>query len=72
MRAPAWCDRVLWRGRDVSQTSYGSTRALTQSDHKPVFSSFVVTAQRLCPRKLSAVLEETRRELDAREMASVM
>ena len=69
-RTPAWCDRVLWRGRDVSQTSYGSTRALTQSDHKPVFSSFVVTAQRLCPRKLSAVLEETRRELDAREMAS--
>ena len=69
-RTPAWCDRVLWRGRDVSQTSYGSTRALTQSDHKPVFSAFVVTAQRLCPRKLSAVLEETRRELDAREMAS--
>ena len=69
-RTPAWCDRVLWRGRDVSQLSYGSTRALTQSDHKPVFSAFTVTTQRLCPTKLSAVLNETRRDLDAAEMAS--
>ena len=69
-RTPAWCDRVLWRGRDVTQTSYGATRALTHSDHKPVFSSFIVTARRLCPQKLQTVLQETRRELDAAEMAS--
>ena len=69
-RTPAWCDRVLWRGRDVTQTSYGATRALTHSDHKPVFSSFIVTARRLCPSKLQTVLQETRRELDAKEMAS--
>ena len=69
-RTPAWCDRVLWRGRDATQLTYGSTRAMTQSDHKPVFAAFLVTAQRLCPAKLTAVLDETRRELDAAEMAS--
>ncbi|KAF9973946.1 inositol polyphosphate 5-phosphatase [Actinomortierella ambigua] len=40
-RAPAWTDRILYRGQGVYQTSY--TRAeLRKSDHRPVMSMFVL------------------------------
>ncbi|KAG0235499.1 inositol polyphosphate 5-phosphatase [Actinomortierella wolfii] len=40
-RAPAWTDRILYRGKGVYQTSY--TRAeLRKSDHRPVMSMFVL------------------------------
>ena len=68
-RTPAWCDRILYKGRDITQISYGRSE-LTQSDHKPVFSEFTVTARELLPERLQHVLQETRRELDAQEMAS--
>lgn len=37
-RAPAWCDRVLWRTRDAGHvTSVRYSRGdLLMSDHKPV------------------------------------
>ncbi|KAL6883417.1 hypothetical protein ACP4OV_010831 [Aristida adscensionis] len=38
-RTPAWCDRILWYGRGLSQLSYvrGESRF---SDHRPVYSIF--------------------------------
>ncbi|KAG8096034.1 hypothetical protein GUJ93_ZPchr0013g35413 [Zizania palustris] len=38
-RTPAWCDRILWYGRGLSQLSYvrGESRF---SDHRPVYSVF--------------------------------
>ncbi|XP_052169130.1 type I inositol polyphosphate 5-phosphatase 4-like [Oryza glaberrima] len=38
-RTPAWCDRILWYGRGLSQLSYvrGESRF---SDHRPVYSMF--------------------------------
>jgi hypothetical protein len=68
-RTPAWCDRVLWRGRDIVQLSYARAE-LVQSDHKPVMASFTLTARELQPERLQGVLQSLRRRLDAAEMAS--
>ncbi|XP_039136522.1 LOW QUALITY PROTEIN: type I inositol polyphosphate 5-phosphatase 8-like [Dioscorea cayenensis subsp. rotundata] len=40
-RNPAWCDRILWRGKGMKQMWYvrGETRF---SDHRPVYSMFTV------------------------------
>ncbi|XP_028802681.1 type I inositol polyphosphate 5-phosphatase 10-like [Neltuma alba] len=40
-RTPAWCDRILWRGRGIQQRSY-ERKELKFSDHRPVCATFVV------------------------------
>ena len=42
-RAPAWCDRVLWRTDETESSPtvvepeyYGSVQQVVSSDHKPV------------------------------------
>ncbi|CAL4924997.1 unnamed protein product [Urochloa decumbens] len=43
-RTPAWCDRILWYGRGLSQLSYvrGESRF---SDHRPVYSMFTAEVE---------------------------
>ncbi|EEF29250.1 type I inositol polyphosphate 5-phosphatase, putative [Ricinus communis] len=43
-RTPAWCDRILWRGRGIEQLSYirGESRF---SDHRPVCAVFAVEVE---------------------------
>ncbi|CAM0951252.1 unnamed protein product [Alopecurus aequalis] len=38
-RAPAWCDRILWRGKDLKQIQY-DTCDYKLSDHRPVRACF--------------------------------
>ena len=68
-RTPAWCDRILWRGWDITQLSYDRSE-LVQSDHKPVRSKFSIVARELQPERLQEVLLEHRRRMDFQEMAS--
>ncbi|XP_066327149.1 type IV inositol polyphosphate 5-phosphatase 9-like [Miscanthus floridulus] len=39
-RAPAWCDRILWRGDGMMQTRYESCGGYRLSDHRPVRAVF--------------------------------
>ncbi|CAN0919645.1 Type I inositol polyphosphate 5-phosphatase 5 [Linum grandiflorum] len=43
-RTPAWCDRVLWKGRGMEQMSYGRVESRF-SDHRPVCAIFSVDVE---------------------------
>ncbi|KAL6661387.1 hypothetical protein ACP70R_000771 [Stipagrostis hirtigluma subsp. patula] len=39
-RAPAWCDRILWRGKGMKQIRYERCGGYRLSDHRPVRAVF--------------------------------
>ncbi|OQR85018.1 inositol polyphosphate 5-phosphatase [Achlya hypogyna] len=67
VRAPAWCDRVLWRAKDpraVAQRHYGAVMGIDISDHKPVCASFVAKIQHEVEAKKEVVQREVSRDFD--------
>lgn len=62
-RIPAWCDRVLYRGKNLRQLSY-NTVPLRFSDHRPVYATFrcaVSVVDEAAKEKLSKEIYTNRR-----------
>nr|XP_016939364.1 type II inositol 1,4,5-trisphosphate 5-phosphatase [Drosophila suzukii] len=66
-RAPAYCDRVLWKGTRIEQLAYNSIMEIRQSDHKPVYAVFRVKIKTRDEVKYKRVQEEVLKAVDKRE-----
>lgn len=66
-RAPAYCDRVLWKGKRIEQLAYNSVMEIRQSDHKPVYAIFRVKIKTRDEAKYKLVLSEVLKAVDKRE-----
>jgi len=66
-RAPAWCDRILYRGRDrVQQLDY-KRHEVRVSDHRPVTGAFRIVVKKILPKKRAAKWDECQQRLQQRK-----
>jgi inositol polyphosphate 5-phosphatase INPP5B/F len=74
LRAPAWCDRILWLAqepRHVQQLTYNRSERPNCSDHKPVYSTFRVTVKDVVVERREAIYKELLSLLDRYENQSL-
>ncbi|CAK9797954.1 Type II inositol 1,4,5-trisphosphate 5-phosphatase [Anthophora plagiata] len=66
-RAPAWCDRILWKGEAITSNDYRSHPELKISDHKPVSAIFDSQIRIIDMAKYRKIHEEVMKKLDKLE-----
>ena len=66
-RAPAWCDRILWKGDAIISMDYRSHPVLKISDHKPVSAIFDSQIRVIDVTKYRKIHEEVMKKLDKLE-----
>ncbi|XP_044731936.1 inositol polyphosphate 5-phosphatase OCRL isoform X2 [Chrysoperla carnea] len=66
-RAPAWCDRILWKGKGIEQNAYRSHPELRISDHKPVSAVFTSQIRVIDVAKYRKIHEEVLKKMDKLE-----
>ncbi|XP_018324743.1 inositol polyphosphate 5-phosphatase OCRL-1 [Agrilus planipennis] len=66
-RAPAWTDRILWRGKGIYQSAYRSHMEMRISDHKPVSALFKSQISVIDQAKYRKVHEEVLKRMDKLE-----
>ncbi|XP_067640591.1 type II inositol 1,4,5-trisphosphate 5-phosphatase [Eurosta solidaginis] len=66
-RAPAFCDRILWKGVRIEQLAYDSIMDIRMSDHKPVYAIFRVKIKTKDEKLYKRVHEEVLKLVDKRE-----
>ncbi|MBA0585474.1 hypothetical protein Gorai_016250, partial [Gossypium raimondii] len=66
-RIPAWCDRILSRGKGMRQLSYRRTEQKL-SDHRPVTAIYMAEVEVFCPKKLQRALIYTNAEIENEEV----
>lgn len=66
-RAPAWCDRIFWKGARIEQIAYKSVMELRMSDHKPVYGVFIAYILTRDDQKFKKVHEEVLKTVDKYE-----
>lgn len=66
-RAPAWCDRIFWKGARIEQVAYKSVMELRMSDHKAVYGVFIAYILTRDEQKFKKVHEEVLKTVDKYE-----
>ncbi|KAF3588437.1 hypothetical protein F2Q69_00030120 [Brassica cretica] len=63
-RTPAWCDRIIWKGKGMKLLSYRRNE-IKLSDHRPVTATFLAEVEVLSPWKLQRALALTYAEIQS-------
>ncbi|KAG2320466.1 hypothetical protein Bca52824_013679 [Brassica carinata] len=63
-RRPAWCDRVIWKGKGMKLLSYRRNE-IQLSDHRPVTATILAEVEVLSPWKLQRALAITYAEIQS-------
>ncbi|KAG0222642.1 hypothetical protein BGW41_005887 [Actinomortierella wolfii] len=58
-RTPAWCDRILWRGRHIRQLFYRRCEVRV-SDHRPISGGFIVSVKRIDENQRRVIEKQVR------------